>query len=323
MIDKNIAIPKIAVLLAACNGEKWITEQILTILNQKNVDLHIYVSIDLSTDNTYDIVAELAQKYHEITLLPYGQRFGGAALNFYHLLLTVPVGKYEYIAFSDQDDIWLVDKLVRAISILKTKDASGYSSNVTAFWENGKEKLIKKDYPQTQYDYLFEGPGPGCTFVLERDIITDVKEYFENRNNILTELKHHDWLIYAFARSRKYRWIIDNKSLLKYRQHNHNQIGVNDGILAFKYRVGEILTGKGMAQVIKMITFLNMENDPFIKKWYKNKKVYYLKLICFSNMFRRNKRDRIFFFFSCLFLFLRSLILWIVLPVLSMYILLR
>ena len=54
-----IKLPKIAVLLAAYNGEYWIMDQINSILKQNNVQVDIFVSIDLSSDGTYDLLMDL------------------------------------------------------------------------------------------------------------------------------------------------------------------------------------------------------------------------------------------------------------------------
>ena len=56
-------LPKIAVLLAAYNGKSWIQDQINSILKQNNVQVDIFVSIDFSSDGTYDFLMDL-QKTH-------------------------------------------------------------------------------------------------------------------------------------------------------------------------------------------------------------------------------------------------------------------
>ena len=295
--------PKVAVLLAAYNGEKWIEDQLLAIINQKDVDLNVYISLDLSTDNTLDIIARLSKQYPQIRLLPYGIKFGSAAPNFYHLLLNVPVGNYDYIALSDQDDLWLENKLKRAIEVLNEGQASGYSSDFTAFWENGKEKAVKKSYPQCAYDYLFESPGPGCSFVLKKDLALAVRRYLKLSSS-LSGLDWHDWLIYAFARANNYKWIIDNTSYILYRQHANNQLGVNLGSMAFSKRVGDIVSGYGIKQSLKIIGFLRMTKSPFVVTWYKDDKIHYLVLAFNANKCRRKRLDKIFFFLACNLMFL-------------------
>ena len=61
----------IAVLLAAYNGMQWIEEQIDSILNQRNVDVTIFISVDLSTDGTYEWCQALQKKNPRIVVLPY------------------------------------------------------------------------------------------------------------------------------------------------------------------------------------------------------------------------------------------------------------
>jgi rhamnosyltransferase len=289
----------VVILLAAYNGAKWIGKQIETILKQRDVNISIYISLDISTDNTYNIVNSLANNYSEIMVLPYGQRFGGAAPNFYHLLLNVPIENYDYIAFSDQDDVWLENKLIRAISILKEQDAFGYSSNITAFWEDGRKKIIKKAFPQCKYDFLFESPGPGCSFVLNKALALSIKKHLMTISS-LNNLDWHDWFMYAYARSNKYKWVIDNHSYIMYRQHDNNQLGANNGILAFFRRIKDIISGYGIDQTVKTIKYLNLKKDPFVQKWLKNEKIQYLNLAFYSKHCRRKNRDKIFFFIACI-----------------------
>ena len=58
-----------AVLLAAFNGEDWIEEQIESILNQKNIDVHIYVSLDISSDSTIEILNKIIDKDKRVILV--------------------------------------------------------------------------------------------------------------------------------------------------------------------------------------------------------------------------------------------------------------
>ena len=75
--------PNTLVLLAAFNGELWIKDQIISILNQKNTNLKLVISIDKSDDNTVKICEDLKKNNNSIEILPYGKKFGGAAKNFF------------------------------------------------------------------------------------------------------------------------------------------------------------------------------------------------------------------------------------------------
>jgi rhamnosyltransferase len=295
---------KIAVLLAAYNGEKWIEQQIRTILNQKNVNLHLYISLDLSIDNTYNLIRKIAENNNNINLLSYGKRFGNAAKNFYRLIEEVSVEEYDYVALSDQDDIWLENKLSNAISLLDKYNADGYSSDVMAFWENGKKRIIKKSYPDKEFDYLFQAPGPGCTFVLKQHLAKNLKRLILEKKTPVSELDIHDWFIYAYARSNNYKWIIDKNSYIKYRQHNANLVGANIGFRAFMKRIKLMLSGYGFEQSIKLINVLDLENISFIRKWYKCNRINFLILALYSCKCRRRVREQIYFFILCILLFL-------------------
>jgi rhamnosyltransferase len=297
-------IPRVAVLLAAYNGEKWIANQIVTIVHQKGVDVHIYVSVDLSTDDTFKIVCDLAKNHSEMTILPYGQRFGNAAFNFFHLLLSVPIENYDYIALADQDDVWHEDKLFSAIDLLVKKNADGYSSNVVAFWKSGKKRLIKKSFSQKSYDYLFEAPGPGCTFVLRKILGIGIKKIMIEKKDVLLNMKVHDWFIYAYARSRDFKWIIDSNHYIEYRQHEKNEVGANVGPKAFILRTKLMLAGYGIFQVMYMINILNLGENSFVKRWYGKNRVNLLLLALNAGQCRRSKKDQIFFFFMCILLWL-------------------
>jgi hypothetical protein len=81
---------------------------------------------------------------------------GNANRNFQYLVREAPIGQADYVALSDHDDIWLPDKLRRAVDTLTATGADAYSSDVLAFWPDGREQPVVKSQPQRRY-----GPGPG------------------------------------------------------------------------------------------------------------------------------------------------------------------
>lgn len=296
---------KIAILLAAYNGEKWIKEQIDSILSQKEVDVTIYVSLDLSTDITISILE--SYKNDKIIVLPYGEKYGAAAPNFYRLIKDVDFSRFDYIALSDQDDIWLDDKIISAINKIESEKAVAYSSNVTAFWTDGTKKTVIKATPQKKYDYLFEGPGPGCSFVMTKDFALEFQNYIKDKTEMLQKLDWHDWLIYAYARSKNYKWFIDEESHMLYRQHSNNQLGANSGVGQFKKRVKDIFTGYGIHQTVNTIHFLNMEENEFVCKWLNKKKKGYFYLSLKANYCRRRVKDQFLFWVSCLLMMIKNI----------------
>jgi len=248
--------PLVAVLLAAYNGIDWIEEQVDSILQQQEIDVDIYISVDRSSDGTYEWCQGLALKDNRFIVLPYGERFGGAAKNFFRLIRDVDFSGYDYIALSDQDDIWLPDKLSIAIRSITDGGLDGYSSNVIAFWGSGREKIVNKSYSQKRFDYYFEAAGPGCSYVFKQDSIQNFKEFLIDNWSQANKVELHDWMIYAYFRSMSMLWHIDKTPLVCYRQHNRNQMGINNGIYAYLNRFQKIKNKWYRGEVQKIISLM-------------------------------------------------------------------
>ncbi|RNF48806.1 glycosyltransferase [Marinomonas hwangdonensis] len=283
-MEKN-KYPKVAVLLAAYNGMQWIEEQINSILAQKNVDVTIFVSVDFSTDGTELWVETLVKNTWNVVFLTYGERFGGAGANFYRLIRDVDFKGFDYVAFSDQDDIWLDKKLDRACSLISSSVCDAYSSDVIAFWSDGRQQLIKKSYPQRKFDHFFEAAGPGCTYVFSIRSALSFQIFVRKTDNLSQLVSLHDWLAYAFCRQNGFTWFIDDQPLMLYRQHENNQVGINDGINAYKKRISLIKQRWYRSQVK---TISELVNPCFSLKL----NSYFFRI--FSCLFfRRRLRDRL------------------------------
>lgn len=244
--------PKIAVLMATYNGVEWLQDQIHSILSQESVAITLFISDDGSLDGTREYIEKLSSFDQRIVLLPKSNPTGSAGQNFYRLILNTNIDLFDYVAFSDQDDIWNIDKLSYQINLIENSGADAVSSNVIAFWKDGAERLIVKSQNQKEYDFIFESGGPGCSFLLKHWIVRHVRYQLTNKISKARLVEHHDWLVYAIARSYDAKWIIDSKPLLKYRQHQFNVIGANTGISAKYNRFIKAKRGWYRAEVIKI-----------------------------------------------------------------------
>lgn len=285
--------PKIAILLAAYNGMQWIAEQIETIFNQQGVGVTVFISVDLSTDGTYEWTEQLAEKHNNVVLLPYGERFGGAGPNFFRLVKDVDFSGFDAVSFADQDDIWHPEKLGRAYSKISAGYCDVYSSNVTAFWADGREVLIKKSQPQKKLDHFFEAAGPGCTYVFSNAAIQAFKEFLITAGESLNQVSLHDWSAYAFCREQGYRWFIDEWPSMRYRQHENNQVGTNNNLTAYKKRFA-MVRGQWLKNQVNTITAL-VAPEKFAQI---DSRLY---LIANFSELRRSYRDRLFLFVTVLF----------------------
>lgn len=287
--------PKILVLLAAFNGRKYLEDQVQTILSQIDVDVSLVISVDSSSDGTELIASKLALDNPKITIFPYGMVFGGAGANFYRLIREASLIGYDYLAFSDQDDIWLPDKLKRACEVIATEGANAYSSDVFAVWDDGSKLLVKKSQPQVKWDYFFEAAGPGCTYVLDINLANELQIFLKNNFAKIDKVDLHDWLIYAFARVNGYSWVIDDCPKMMYRQHQSNQIGVNSGFRAYFRRLQKVLNGWWFSQALMIAEVTGQLSTPIIKILSSQSKLRYFKLALHFRECRRRRRDQLFF----------------------------
>jgi rhamnosyltransferase len=292
----------VIVILAAYNGSYYISEQIKSILNQSHKASKLIISVDLSDDDTLSIVQNFAKSFSKIKISNSTKRFGSAAKNFIDMLENAELKNVDYIALSDQDDLWNKDKLEKAIEKLE-QGYDGYSSNVEAFWVNGQKKVLVKNQLQQNFDFLFESAGPGCTFVLTKKLAINLQNFLKVAQNHTSQMKqYHDWLIYAFARANGYKWFIDSYVSMQYRQHSLNNFGAHVGFSAFFKRVKSVLVGEGFDQVLRLIKILKLENDPFVKQWYPLSRIGFIKLAFYAPQCRRRLREKIYFFFVCILL---------------------
>ena len=300
MIATAFALPKVAVLLTVYNGMYYLEEQIQSILQQTQVDLTLFVSIDFSTDGSEIWVNELAKREARIVVLPYGEKFGGAGRNFFRLVRDVDFSSFDYVSFSDQDDIWYPHKLNRAISFLDNSPYDGYSSNVLAFWPDGKQKLINKSGAQQNWDFIFEAAGPGCTYVMTVKLMLAIKKKMLEVWDLLQTVTLHDWFFYAFARAKGYQWFIDSEPTMLYRQHAANQVGVNKGIKAYLSRLKKIKNGWWLSQSLLIAQLTDSYQTEFIQSWALLGRLEFLSLARRAFQCRRDGQEKYFFFFVCL-----------------------
>ena len=234
---------RICVLLATYNGAPWIDAQLSSIAGQARVDVSVVVSDDRSADATLQLVGAWADRLAMTVLPQAAERFGSAHRNFLRLIRDAPVGDADFVALADQDDLWLPDKLARAVHCLRSMPADAYSSDVTALWPDGRRRLVEKSQRQRSEDFLFGSPGPGCTFVLPRAVFDRMRTWVTENFDRMQGIWVHDWLIYGYVRGQGLRWHIDDRPNMLYRQHGRNEIGVNAGWRAARARLRHVRSG--------------------------------------------------------------------------------
>lgn len=302
MTSTVIEMPRCAVLLAAYNGMQYIEEQIQSILNQTNICLTIFVSIDVSSDGSEIWFSELSRQEPRVVMLPYGEKFGGAARNFFRLIRDVDFSQFDYVAFADQDDYWYPEKLCKATTLLNTSEYDAYSSNVTAFWHDGRQMLINKAQPQRRWDFIFEAAGPGCTYVMTVTLMNAIKARMLETWDAVQLVTLHDWYCYAFARTNGYKWYIDAIPSMLYRQHEKNQVGVNLGFKARLSRLRKIKDGWWLHQACLIAELVGASHSSFVQSWSKLGRFELLRLATHAFQCRRHIHEQVIFLLVCFLL---------------------
>lgn len=212
---------KVLVLLSAYNGEKYIGEQLDSLLAlETSVD--ILIRDDGSSDNTVDIIKEYCGKYDNISLLQ-GNNLGFVE-SFNELISNSMVENYTWIAFCDQDDVWLPNKLSEALRIVSSDyDDSKpimYCSNLIVTDErlNIIGRMHKSKPNLSLESVLVQNPATGCTVLFNKSAALLYRKSINN-----TILSHdYNMLMICTCMGKVY---YDYNSYIFYRQHGDNIYG--------------------------------------------------------------------------------------------------
>lgn len=209
------SLPRVNVLLAAYNGEKYIRQQIESIRQQTYSNIYLYIRDDGSKDGTVQILQEY-EKEERITVI-YGENLGHTP-SFMNLLDYN--NEAEYYAYSDQDDVWLPDKIEKAVQQLQKRKKDipvlyfsnyDYYNADMEYIKTGNNKILKPSFANS----LVEPLALGFTQVFNkkaREILRMEVEY---------PVYGHDWWTYMICAGMG-EVIYDSTPRVKYRRHAQN-----------------------------------------------------------------------------------------------------
>ena len=214
--------PRVLVLLSSYNGERYIKEQIDSVMNQEAVEVFLLIRDDGSTDKTIDIIREESKRNSSISLIC-GQNYGYAK-SFMTLCLEATKLDYDFFAFCDQDDVWLPEKLKVATSnLLKTKDGpSLYLSQAKIVDE--KLNPIKSSFHNRLIDLgpvLEHNFAIGTTMVFNRELLDLLSIDIDK---MCLTCGHDSW-VFLVALAVNAAISYDTEGYLLYRQHGDNASG--------------------------------------------------------------------------------------------------
>lgn len=217
----------IDVLMTTYNGEKYLQEQIESILNQTYTNIQLIISDDCSQDETKEILKKY--KNHPQVKIYYQEHNLGYVKNFEFLIKHVEHNLY---MMSDQDDIWLPQKIEKTYKKMCDEKADLVFTDLEIVDENAKtisksfNKEMKKAHKinktigTNKFEYLYNNIT-GCTILTKKELIDKILPFPENTKYII----HDSWigLITSFNGKISY---LEEPTIL-YRQHTNNQVGAD------------------------------------------------------------------------------------------------
>ena len=216
---------KTSVALCTFNGEKYLEEQLNSILNQEIAVDQIIICDDGSTDNTAKILHGFQQKYPELFTLNFNEKSLGITKNFEK---AINLCTNEIVFLADQDDIWFPEKTRKIVSFFNknpNEDAvfhnlqlykNGIPQKITQWDSISFEQEFRKKENLLLHSILFDNVVTGAAFAFRKR----KKYHFKN-----PEILHDEILALEFSTTQKLG-ILD-ECLGYYRLHDKQQVGTN------------------------------------------------------------------------------------------------
>lgn len=202
--------------MSTYNGEKYLEEQIESLLRQTYPHIEILIRDDGSTDDTISILKRYEERCENIRI--FLEKNVGVTRSFFELLAKSDA---DYIAFCDQDDIWLEEKVERAVEKLRgIEEPALYCSNkilidseANVILDNHK-KMLRPGFGNA----VIECICTGCTALMNRKLAENIREHMPGHAIL------HDWWCYLVA-CYVGQVVFDEEAYIWYRQHANNVVG--------------------------------------------------------------------------------------------------
>ncbi|MCL1886916.1 MAG: glycosyltransferase family 2 protein [Betaproteobacteria bacterium] len=283
----------VAILLCTYNGEKYIRQQVESIIAQTHTDWSLWVSDDGSKDNTLHIIQECMENQPQSLHIRLGPSIGFAH-NFMSLLNCEAIHA-DYFAFSDQDDIWHCDKIERALRWHVS--VSGEMPNLYG----GRSHLVDEAGQSIGYSRRFskkpcfsnalvQSMVGGNTMVMNQKARDLLRVYKDG-----TDVAFHDWWAYIFITGAGGNFYFDLIPSIDYRQHGANLVGLKKGVAARLRRFHKLMQGEFRELTEQHVLLLEQVNGLLTAE---NQTVFeYFKQVRSSGLIKRlisAKKSRIF-----------------------------
>ena len=226
-MDRNMRTRSedVTILLGTYNGEPHLPDQLDSITRQTHCNWTLIASDDGSSDDSLKILQSFATDHPVTCLRGPGKGF---VRNFMHLLKALPDDP-SHVAFCDQDDIWLPDKLESGLSMLRSVPAglpALYCSRRIVWNPRSDSRRLSRAYdrPPSFANACIENIAPANTILLNPAAARLARETSDSGQTVFA----HDWWLFLLIAGVGGQVIIDPIPHLLYRQHKGNLIGAGE-----------------------------------------------------------------------------------------------
>lgn len=269
---QSITSNHVAILICTCDGATWLQAQLDSFLAQDHDNWTLWVSDDGSVDGTRDILAAFARKHPaRIGRILQGPRCGFAR-NYLELAChpDLPPG---FVAFSDQDDVWMPHKMTHALTRLRE------AGDTPAVW--AARYLVTGSDLQPRHVAGTWPRGPSFGNAVVQNILSGHTLTLNPAALALVRrvgvqaVPHHDWWIYLLMAASGARIVTDDAVVLHYRQHGHNTIGVRSTLGGRLRRLRMLFQGElsgwadaNLRALQKAGTTITPQAQEFVRLWF-------------------------------------------------------
>jgi len=236
--------PHIRILMCTRNGAEYLQAQLDSFLTQSHADWSLWISDDGSTDTTGAILKAFRTRNPGRDIRIFDGPGQGAAANFLSLMERCPAEPGGLVALSDQDDVWLPEKLARAAAAIAAAPGAGQGRWPVAYATAQilSDARLNRRRPSRPVrtgpsfgNALVQNILSGNSLVLNPAMLALVQRTLPPRG-----VPSHDWWIYQIVTGAGGQAIYDSEPSLIYRQHRTNTLGGNRGIPAIRYRMAMV-----------------------------------------------------------------------------------
>lgn len=275
----------ISLVMTTYNGEKYIIEQLDSILSQSVQPDEVLIFDDGSVDQTVILVNDYIKR-HKLSnwKIHVNKENLGFNKNFRHALNE---SNGDIVFLCDQDDIWMKDKIEKIMQHLNRGDILSLASDFVLIDENGKninsndirDKYGMLDFNINEFsivevsyeDLLMKNYAQGCTMAVKRELIQLLRQ--DETNNL-----EHDWSLSLIAAIHNGCYFY-KEPLIKYRVHSDNAIGLDTIQLADKKRMKsrEDVVSLELQRILFSLQYAN-QNDKIYQDLKFRKEYYELRI---------------------------------------------